>query len=461
MAVGAMPGDRRNLLVIGAQFSGTFVAREMKGDFNVTVVDAKEYMEYTPGILRAYVKPSHFEALSFLLEPILARKMKVTFILGEVKRLHSQGQMVLADIRLVASGDLRTLEFDYGIVCAGCSFGPLHKWGESLWFPTVLEDARRESEWGELDERYYEGRKQHILNEHNTIKSLNDRKSKVLVVGAGFIGVEWVTELNYFFRNLDLTVIDFLPRCLGPLPEKAANYCSKYMSSVGIKEYYCVKYDPKSQIFWDKICLSQRADKTYVCIGVKASNFFMPRETLSERGPGGGGWIHFNQKLQVTTKPLPGHDTGATWASGRVFAVGDCNYGCIGRPPSWVLPPIPKVSYPGEEQAYHACRNVRLLDATLSGKAQSTGDLNDTWWPWGAGMYATSLGAHDGCFVMGANETKGSGWLVTWWWPAAIQKDLIERTKLMECKDQWLGKQLWHLVHRTPVNLWGRGPLFP
>lgn len=29
----------------------------------------------------------------------------------------------------------------------------------------------------------------------------------------------------------------------------------------------------------------------YVCIGVKASNYFMPKETLSEKGPGGGGWI--------------------------------------------------------------------------------------------------------------------------------------------------------------------------
>merc|ERR1711871_1067372 len=38
----------------------------------------------------------------------------------------------------------------------------------------------------------------------------------------------------------------------------------------------------------------------------KASNFFMPKETLSDKGPGGGGWIHFNKYLQVTKKPQPG-----------------------------------------------------------------------------------------------------------------------------------------------------------
>ena len=32
-----------------------------------------------------------------------------------------------------------------------------------------------------------------------------------------------------------LTIIDFLPRCLGPLPDGAAEYCSEYMAACGIK----------------------------------------------------------------------------------------------------------------------------------------------------------------------------------------------------------------------------------
>lgn len=57
----------------------------------------------------------------------------------------------------------------------------------------------------------------------------------MLVVGAGFIGVEWVTELQHFFPQLQLTIVDVLPRCLGPLPERAAKYCERYMSKKGIK----------------------------------------------------------------------------------------------------------------------------------------------------------------------------------------------------------------------------------
>ena len=52
---------------------------------------------------------------------------------------------------------------------------------------------------------------------------------------------------------------------------------------------------------------------------------------------------------------------------GKIFAVGDCNFGCVGGPPDWGpggkgIAPIPKISYPGEEQAHHAAANVKCLD---------------------------------------------------------------------------------------------------
>ena len=35
----------------------------------------QEYFEYTPGILRAYVKPKHLDALTFTLQPVIEVKM--------------------------------------------------------------------------------------------------------------------------------------------------------------------------------------------------------------------------------------------------------------------------------------------------------------------------------------------------------------------------------------------------
>merc|ERR1712070_1158928 len=248
------------------------------------------------------------------------------------------------------------------------------------------------------------------------------------------------------------------------------------MSQVGIKEFYNIKYEPKNPEFWKTVELPDGADYTYVCMGVKASNYFMPPEVLSDKGPGGGGWIHFNQFMQVTKKPEEGQDVGEIWGKGTVFAVGDCNYGCIGNPPKcvdkgdpnadpprppkfegdWIMPPIPKISYPGEEQALHACNNVEIMD-----KKGRDAQLRPTWWPWGAGMFATSLGPHDACFVVAANDQKCSGTMVNWWLPAAIQKEIIETSKVNECKNGIVGIYIWHFVHHTPINLFGRGPWKP
>merc|ERR1712151_430480 len=130
------------------------------------------------------------------------------------------------------------------------------------------------------------------------------------------------------------------------------------------------------QEFWDSIELPKKADVEYVCIGVKASNYFMPKETLSVKGegPGGGGWIYMNKFLQVTKKD------GSVWGDGTVFAVGDCNLGYLGDLKDPEMPPVPKISYPGEEQALHAVKNVEILHKGGGKK------LKPTWWPWGAGM---------------------------------------------------------------------------
>jgi len=453
--------EKRRVLVIGGGFSGLLVARDFNKRFNVTVVDAKEFFEYTPGILRAFVKPAHLDSLTFQLAPVLERKLGVKFIWGEVKGINGDKQV--ATIKPMFANKTEDVEFDYCVIASGCNFNFLHKWGESLWFPTIYEDAIPEGSWSHIDERFLEGRRRHIFEEYNKIKALNAKKAKVLICGAGFIGVEFVTELQHFFPQLQLCIIDFLPNCLGPLPPAAAQYCDRYMKNVGINTVYGIKYEPENPEFWAKIGWD-KADETYICMGVKASNHFMPKNTLSEKGPGGGGWILMNKFLQVIDRE------DKIWGNGNIFAVGDCNYGCIGSPADWDkgqgLRPMPKISYPGEEQATQVCKSIVVLDKKKHGSQKCCdpccypSKLTPTWWIWGAGMFATSLGPHDAVFVAGANHEKGSGLACVWGWPCALQKEIIETSKVAECKDHWIGIWIWHYVHHTPIQLWGAGPWF-
>ena len=53
----ATPPRKPAVVVIGGSFAGLRVQRELGDDFDVTVVDLKEYFEYTPGVLRLYTQP--------------------------------------------------------------------------------------------------------------------------------------------------------------------------------------------------------------------------------------------------------------------------------------------------------------------------------------------------------------------------------------------------------------------
>ena len=215
-----------------------------------------------------------------------------------------------------------------------------------------------------------------------------------------------------------------------------------------------------------------------------------------------------NQNLSVKTRD------GKLWGGDekgypRIYAVGDCNYSCVDapgkKPDEWPIPPIPKISYPGEEMCIVACSNIEKTDRLLfqNKTVDCCGEPLHVWdmhWPWGAGMFATSLGPDDACFVAGANWQKNSGLMCVWGQVCAVQKEFIEASKTDECaygssdiecqfspppcdmiprltiffsdglkpptSMSWffryhpgfIGRCIWYFVHHTPVHLFGGGP---
>merc|ERR1712137_1275665 len=121
-----VPPSMSRVLIVGGSFAGLCVGRDMKSRFHVTIVDAKEYFEYTPGILRAYVKPKHFDALTFTLAPVIERRMCCKFIWGEV--LAIDGQARTATVKPMFIKTTEMIDFDYCVIASGCNFGPFHPW---------------------------------------------------------------------------------------------------------------------------------------------------------------------------------------------------------------------------------------------------------------------------------------------------------------------------------------------
>ena len=52
--------------ILGGGFAGSYIASKLENHFDVTLIDSKDYFEFTPGILRTVVKPTHSKKLQVL-----------------------------------------------------------------------------------------------------------------------------------------------------------------------------------------------------------------------------------------------------------------------------------------------------------------------------------------------------------------------------------------------------------
>ena len=150
--------------------------------------------------------------------------------------------------------------------------GPVVKVEGSITKLISGESSSRASREAYCDEEDLEADiAKHIIEEYTELQKFEAPETMVLIVGRS---VDRMTELEHFFPQMKLMIIDFLPRCLGSLFDGTVDCCSENTSASDIKE------------FWKKIELPGGTNDSYVCTGVKATNCFMPKKTLSERGSG-------------------------------------------------------------------------------------------------------------------------------------------------------------------------------
>jgi len=405
---------RAAVLIVGGGAAG-YAAVECLStklpDQQIILVDAQEYSENASGILRAYADTSTWEDIVITHEDAISRFANARFVQGELVSLRPGS----ASIAAFRDNIKFTIRFNYCIIATGCSWASRGLSGESLWRPSCLSATRQGSRWPIYDERTVIGRRGHLKEAHLQLWNLSDRKGSVLVVGADYLGVEWACDLKYYFPGLRVTIVDPLRRCLAALPIDAAQYAERYMKEKGIATFYEVNYEPENSYFWQKVGMSKAADVTYDLRNVSARNGFMPASTVSEKGPGGGGWILTNANLQVCTREA-GDRAGQVWSGGRVFAVGDCRYGAVVNPKlhkreklqdvneAFIIPPVPKTALAAIYWAEVACTNILAI---MNGWR-----MEEAGWPVTAGVLAVSLGQDDGLVAWKVTWTRDSGEVV-------------------------------------------------
>ena len=56
----------KSVVIIGGGFAGAYAAKHLENDFNVTLIDGKDYFEFTPSVLRTIVEPTHIKKIQVL-----------------------------------------------------------------------------------------------------------------------------------------------------------------------------------------------------------------------------------------------------------------------------------------------------------------------------------------------------------------------------------------------------------
>merc|ERR1719162_116824 len=143
------------------------------------------------------------------------------------------------------------------------------------------------------------------MEEFRMMQRMNDQKGTAVVVGGGFIGVEWATEMKAVFTDIDVLIVNRPPNILCRWPVRAIEYAQAHLDRTeGIRCVFGTVYDPADPDMFEKIGLDAAPSAVYACTGVQPSVKFLPSECLTRPGEvegdrhgEGPGWVRVNKKL--------------------------------------------------------------------------------------------------------------------------------------------------------------------
>lgn len=261
------------VVVIGGGFAGVAASRALRSRFNVSLVDTKDYFEFTPGILRSIVRPGH---------------------LGKIQVCHSRALRGVS-VRLgravgVSSGVVQmdggaTLPYDYLVLATGSRYSPPIK------DPDVVMASRAK------DLAAQSGR---VAEAHS-----------VLIIGGGLAGVELAAEIAQAYPGKKVSIVDGGPQLLGRVNARARAYATDWLTRRGVHLEFNQRIVGRGgEAYVTESGSRLAANVAFTCTGV------VPNSKLAAASFPGCLNEHGFVRVQPTLQ-LHGHP--------NVFAVGDVN----------------------------------------------------------------------------------------------------------------------------------------
>ncbi len=249
----------KKAVIIGGGFAGAYCAKHLEKDFDVTLIDLKDYFEFTPGVLRTIVEPEHIKKIQVL----------HTHYLKQAKFIRAEVKTVTPNYVLF---DGKRLAYDYLIICSGSRYNQPFK------EKRIILSTRAE----------------HLRQYHDQLCEAKD----ILIIGGGVVGVELAAEIATHCKNgskkekgnkkdKEITIAHSRDRLLQRNNQKAIDFAERFLKKQGVKIQYNGRVvQHRGKTFITETGTKIKADLAFMCTGIQSNSGFMKKyfkNKLNER----------------------------------------------------------------------------------------------------------------------------------------------------------------------------------
>jgi apoptosis-inducing factor 2 len=228
----------KKVVIIGGGFTGAYCAKELQNSFNVTLIDTKNYFEFTPSILRTLVSPKHSNKIQVEHNDYLKKakfiKDKVIEVTEDFVRTNSKKH-----------------KFDYLIIASGSTYNSPIK--ESGLVITT--------------------RSKHLREAYDKLV----KSKEILIIGGGLVGVELAGEICTYYPDKNITLVHSHNNLIDRNTKKAQKYAEKFLKKHKVKIIFNEHVNKKisKDTFITDSGTNIKTDLPFLCVGIKSNYEFM------------------------------------------------------------------------------------------------------------------------------------------------------------------------------------------
>ena len=228
------------IVILGGGFCGAIIAKKLDTcrKLEITLIDQKNYFEYTPSIHKVVSCPSYLDKITVPYSHFLKN---VRVIIDNI--VHVTPTFVKTE--------KKKIDFDYLVVSTGIDY------------PIMLENK----------ENVF------VLKNGNEAAEMSTKLLKansIIIIGGGLIGIEIAGELITKTKNKKINIVHSHNRLLERNPVKASSHAQKFLEKHGINIIFnekVIRHEDQSFLTDKKRCIE--AEVGIWCAGIHFNPWFM------------------------------------------------------------------------------------------------------------------------------------------------------------------------------------------